>query len=248
MSDPLSPASPAPSPRRFGPSARALRQRRGLAVVFKALLLLLLLTIGLTFQPPALALGLLKWLILGGLAWGIWTGGERRLLGALMERELLLHDQALELRRGTFKRFVVFSSLRHIKVVQGPDERLLSLTLDLDDDSVTLRDLDGLPEAFAAVAGAKPDSAVIEIDERRFDWAEPVPWAMIAVGLSLLLAALAASLMADEALLKADARLLMLQGGLLGAWRPFGREQNRALAPELACALLLLSLGWVLQA
>jgi hypothetical protein len=223
-------------------------QRRSLAWAFKALWLLLLLTLGLTFQPPAPALGLLKWAILAALAWGLWRGGERRLLGPLLERELLLHDQALELRRGTFKRFVVYSSLRHVKVVQGPQERLLSLTLDLDDDSVTLRDLDGLPEAFAAVAGSKPDSAVIEIEERRMDWAEPLPWALLAVALCLLLVALAASLMADEAVLKADARLMMLQGCLLGAWRPFGREQPRMVAPELGFALVLLTLGWALNA
>ena len=186
MPDVPFPTRPAP-PRQFGPSRRALAQRRGLL----GACLLIPLELGILGIHPAL-LGLRLGLRLGlaALAWGLWRAGDATLLGPLRQRQLLLHDQALELRRGAFTRFVVYEALRHVKVVQGPGERLLSLTLDLDDDSVVLRDLEGLPEAFAAVAGAKPDGAVIEIDERRIDWGEPLPWALlalaVAVGLGLL--------------------------------------------------------------
>ena len=87
---------------------------------------------------------------------------------------------------------LIYEGLRHVKLVQGPEERLLSLRLDLDDDSVLLRDLEGLPEAFAAVAGSKPDSAIIEIEQRRFDWGEPAPWIVLTFGLVLLLGLLLA--------------------------------------------------------
>ena len=170
-SDTLKPL--AQPPRNFGPSQRALGQRR--------------LVLGLTLQPDEAASRLALWAglaVAGGALW-FWQG--RRVLAPLAERRLLLHDQALELQRGVFKRFVVYEGLRHVKVVQGPQERLLSLRLDLDDDSVLLRDLEGLPEAFAAVAGAKPDSAVIEIEERRFDWGEPMPWMVLALAASLAL-------------------------------------------------------------
>jgi hypothetical protein len=187
MIGPVSPSQPAPPRKRFGPSPRALAQRRWLLAGAQALLLAVLILLGLGIRSHGLVLVLGQWLLLAVLGWGLWHSGRRALLQPLLERELLLHDQALELRRGAFKRFVVYSSLRHVKVVQGPGERLLSLSLDLEDDSVTLRDLDGLPEAFAAVAGAKPDSAVIEIEERRFDWGEPLPWAGLALLAGLLL-------------------------------------------------------------
>ena len=186
----MSPAAPSQAPRRFGPSPRAVTQRRWLVRACKLLLLSGLLALGLSSRPSLVGLILAQWLTLAALGWALWRAGDKRLLGPLLERELLLHEQALELRRGDFKRYVVYEALRHVKVVQGPGERLLSLTLELEDDSVVLRDLDGLPEAFAAVAGAKPDSAVIEIEERRFDWGEPLPWAvlalMAALGLGLL--------------------------------------------------------------
>ena len=179
--------------RNFGPSQRALGQRRLLLGLLRGAGIGLLLVLGLTLQAddPAPRLALWAGLAVVGVALWFWQG--RRVLAPLAERKLLLHDQALELQRGAFKRFVVYEGLRHVNVVQGPQERLLSLRLDLDDDSVLLRDLEGLPEAFAAVAGAKPDSAVIEIEERRFDWGEPLPWmvlalaASLAVGLALLL-------------------------------------------------------------
>jgi len=155
------------------------------------MLLLLLLLLGLSIQSQRASLVLAQWLMLAALGWGLWRRSRQALLQPLLERELLLHDQALELKRGAFTRFVVYSGLRHVKVVQGPGERLLSLTLELDDDSVVLRDLDGLPEAFAAVAGAKPDAAVIEIEERRFDWGEPLPWAVLAAAAGVLVALLA---------------------------------------------------------
>ena len=164
-----------PAPRRFGPSARALRQRRALVWAAHALLLLLaaLLWRRLPAGPAApaalaVALGLL-----------LWSTRPQVLLRSLRSRELSLHAQALELRRGAFKRFVVFEAVRHIHVVQGPrGERLLSLRLDTDDDSLMIRDMDGLPEAFAALAGAKSERSLIEIEERRVDWGEPLPWAL----------------------------------------------------------------------
>jgi len=184
-SDTLKPL--AQPPRNFGPSQRALGQRRLVLGLLRGAGMGLLLVLGLTLQPDEAASRLALWAglaVAGGALW-FWQG--RRVLAPLAERRLLLHDQALELQRGVFKRFVVYEGLRHVKVVQGPQERLLSLRLDLDDDSVLLRDLEGLPEAFAAVAGAKPDSAVIEIEERRFDWGEPMPWMVLALAASLAL-------------------------------------------------------------
>jgi len=183
--------SPAPPRSRFGPSPRALGQRRWLLRAASALGLGVLLLLGLSIRSrgPVLVLG--QWLMLAALGLALWRWSRQTLLQPLQERELLLHDQALELRRGAFKRFVVYSALRHVKVVQGPGERLLSLTLELDDDSVLLRDLDGLPEAFAAVAGAKPDAAVIEIEDQRFDWGEPLPWAVLGALAAALLSLLA---------------------------------------------------------
>lgn len=178
-------------PRRFGPSERALWQRERLLLAVKLGAVAVLGMSGLLIQPTPPTLILAKWTVLGLAAWGFWLLAGRTLLRPLREREMLLQDQALELRRGDFKRIVVYESLRHVVVVQGPSERLISLRLDLDDDSVLLRDLEGLPEAFAAVAGAKPDQAVIEIEERRVDWGEPLPWALLALVGGLLAALLA---------------------------------------------------------
>jgi len=173
-------------PRHFGPSQRALGQRRLVLGLLRGAGLGLLLVLGVAAQGDEPGPRLALWLGLALAAALLWRWQGRRLLAPLAERRLLLHDQALELQRGEFKRFVVYEGLRHVKLVQGPDERLLSLRLDMDDDSVLLRDMEGLPEAFAAVAGAKPDSAVIEIEERRLDWGEPQPWIVLTLGAVLL--------------------------------------------------------------
>jgi hypothetical protein len=187
----MTPGTLSSDSRRFGPSARALGQRRALLTAVKLALGALAGLLAWRFWPASLgaALGLALGLL--ALAWGLWRWRGLAVLAPLAERELRLHAHALELRRGDFKRFVVFESLRHIRVVQAPrGERLLSLRLDTDDDSLLLRDLDGLPEAFAAIAGAKPDKTLIEIDEQRVDWGEPLPWALALTAGILILGAL----------------------------------------------------------
>lgn len=179
-------------PRRFGPSPRALAQRQALLGALKALAAACLALLAWTLSTPILPLALAKWGLWLLACSLLWQARGRWLLRPLTERELTLQELGLEVRRGDFKRLVIFESIRHIQLVQGPRERVISLRLDLDDDSVLLRDLDGLEQAFAAVAAAKDPKAMIEVEERRMDWGEPLPWALLALlacsvlGLALL--------------------------------------------------------------
>ncbi len=237
------PSLAAPEPRRFGASARAFQQRRLLLRALKLLLLSCLLILAWRFQPPSLAFNAVKWALVGGLAWGLWRAQGVALLQRLAERELSLHANALELKRGDFKRFVVFESLRHIRVVQAPrGERLISIRLDTDEDSLLLRDLEGLPEAFAAIAGAKPDKALIEIEEHKVDWGEPLPWALAIGGALLLLGWLIAGALDTPALFSASGKLMLLNGLALGLWRPLGRGQAWPVVSGEAGSLLVLAL------
>ena len=230
--------------RRFGPSARALKQRRVLVRGLKVMAVVSLLVLALAFQPPMLWLNLLKWALLAGLVWGLAHARGELLLQPLLDREVLLHAHALEVRRGVFKRFVVFESLRHIQIEQLPNERIIRLRLDTDDDSLALRDLEGLEQVFAAVVKAKPDKTMIEVQQRGFDWGEPLPWAVVVLVAGLLITLLASSGWGHEAFLQADGRLLLLNGAVLGAWRPFARGQHwRVVGSELGCHLLLAMSG-----
>jgi len=174
--------------RRFGPSARALAQRVLLVRVVKALVLLSLGVLLLMFQPPAWWAILLKWSIAAALAWGLWRAQGTALLLPIQQRSVILHDQALELQRGDYRRFVVFSSLRHIQAFQGPDERMQALLLHTDDGSLLVRDVEGLGEIFVALSAAKPQGVMIEIEARRVDWGEPLPW-ILSLGAAALLIA-----------------------------------------------------------
>jgi hypothetical protein len=238
----------APEPLRFGSSQRALSQRRGLVWLFKGLLLSIFLILALKFQPPELWAVALKWLAFGAIVWGLWQARGRLFMDALLERELIIHANALEMRRGSFRRFLVFESLRHIKVVQSPGgERLLSIRLDTEDDSLLLRGMDGLPEAFAAIAGAKPDRTLIEIDEQRIDWGEPLPWALAAGAAVLLLGWLLLGLWGTADVVHASGKLLLGNGILLAVWHPLSRGQTWAVrAGELGCLLSFAYLGYVL--
>ena len=169
-------------PRRFGPSARALKQRRWMLLLLK---LLAMGCVGLlawelsadSGQDPALRGGLVV-LLAGCIALlpGAWF------LAPLRERSLTLHEQALELSRGSFRRFIVFENLKHIQVWQGRNERLIALSLHTADDTVLLRDLEGLGEVFSALSQHKPSGVLIEVEEKRVDWGEPLPW-MLGLGL-----------------------------------------------------------------
>ncbi len=187
---PAAPAEPAaaaaPSAARFVASHRALAQRRALALLLAALaglaaaLLLQGGRSGLSRWVPAAALlgaGALAALVLG-------------LRDPLKAREVLLGEHALELRRGSFRRLVVFESIRHLRTEQSPDGRLWSLRLDLEDDSVTLRDLEGLSRLFAETAQRRPAGSLIEVHEAPVDWGEPLPWILLILGLGTLAALL----------------------------------------------------------
>jgi hypothetical protein len=189
-SGPLPAAPPAfqsPAFSRFGPSRRARIQRRLLAWVLTLLVLCSL------------------YLLLGALAsygwpWSWpWVKGLWILLAAaalfrihgtaaasLAGREVQLGPLGLELRRDGFKRLVVFDSLRHLRLTQAPAGRLHSLRLDLDDGSVTVRDVEGLERIFAAAAQGRPEGVLIEVEERRVDWEEPLPWILLILALALL--------------------------------------------------------------
>lgn len=242
------PAPAAPAPQRFGASQRSLAQRRALLWALKGVLFLILLILALKFQPEPLWAIALKWAFFAGVSAGLWYARGRFILDPLLERELSLHAHALELRRGTFRRFIVFENLRHIHVVQSPGgERLLSVRVDTDDDSVTLHGFDGLPEAFAAIAGAKPDKTLIEIDEQRIDWAEPLPWALIAVGAMLLLGLLLVGAWEMPQLLHASGKLLLANALGFGLWRPLGRGQHWSVqGSELGCLLACAGIGYLL--
>lgn len=181
----------AEGPRRFGPSARALKQRRWLLLLLK---LIAFFAVGLCWWDLSadndvafnLRLGVLV-LLAGSLllipsAWFVRS---------LLQRSLLLHGQALELQRGSFRRFVVFENLKHIQALQGSDERLIALVLHTADDTVLLRDLEGLGEVFATLSQVKPNGVLIEVEEKRVDWGEPLPWmlglAMAALGVLVFL-------------------------------------------------------------
>jgi len=102
----------------FGPSRRALAQRRALAWFLAAILFgaALLGLFQAALLPGARALAVLVLAVLAALlGWAL----ERRATQALLERRLLVKPQSLELRRGAFARFVVFESLRHARPCTG---------------------------------------------------------------------------------------------------------------------------------
>jgi hypothetical protein len=242
--EPLNP----PQPRRFGPSSRALAQRQALLITVKALALGALLLLALIFNPPFWWALALKWAAVAGLGWGVWRMPGSALLDPIQKRHLLLHEQALELNRDGFRRFVVFEGLKHIKAVQGRDERLLALVLHTADDSVVLRDIEGLGEVFAAVSAAKPQGVLIEAETRPVDWGEPLPWAM-ALGAATLLVCLTlwAAPWQKAAYVVGDGRLMLLNGCGLALWRPASRGALwHRQTPEVLVGCVLFMFGQLL--
>jgi hypothetical protein len=217
--------SPVPQePRRFGASERALKQRRGVIAAFKGLALACLGVLLLIFQPPVWWAELLKWAVAAGLGWGLWRMKGAALLDPLKQRHLLLHEHALELQRGGFRRFVVFESLQHVQLLQGRDERLIALVLLSADDIVLLRDMDGLGEVFAAVSAAKGPKVFIEVDSKRVDWGEPLPWALALGAAALILCFLFwIAPWSKQTYARGNGRLLILNGAVLALWRPTSR-------------------------
>ena len=246
---PVTPAAePVAQVRHFGPSARALSQRQLLVLVVKGLTVLSLIVLLLMFQPPVWWAELLKWAIAAALAGGLWRAQGTALLTPIQQRSVLLHDQALELKRGDYRRFIVFSSLRHIQAFQGPDERMQSLLLHTDDGSLTVRDVEGLGEIFVALSAAKPQGVMIEIESRRVDWGEPLPW-MLSLGAAALVIALMLWMAPWQkpAYLSGNGRLLIWNGAAIALWRPASRgSQWQRQAPEVLIGCLFFFFGQIL--
>jgi len=208
-------------PQRFGPSFRALQQRQWLLQGVKALALACLGAVLLIFQPPAWWAELLKWAVALGLGWTVWRLPGEALLAPIRQRSLVLHEQALELNRGGFRRFIVFENLKHVRLLQGRGERLIAIELHTADDSVLLRDLDGLGEVFAALSARKPASVLIEVESAPVDWGEPLPWALALASAALVLAlAVWFSGLQKPEYAALVGRGLLVDGGLLALWRP----------------------------
>jgi hypothetical protein len=221
VAEPLVPREP----RRFGASERALQQRRLLILGVKGLALACLGVLLLIFQPPVWWAELLKWTVAAALGWGLWRMKGAALLDPLHQRHLLLHEHAIELNRAGFRRFVVFESLQHVQLIQGRDERLVALVLHTADDSVVLRDTDGLGEIFAAVSIAKPPTVFIEVVHKPVDWGEPLPWALTLGAVVLILCFLFwIAPWSKQAYAKGNGRLLVLNGAVLAFWRPSSRK------------------------
>jgi hypothetical protein len=163
------------APHSFGPSARALKQRRWLLLAFR---LLVLAVLCLAIRQLKLASGTQALLMLGALALA-WLPPGGRILAPLESRRVLLHSQALELQRGQFRRFIVFENIRHVHAVRGPRERMIALYLHTGDDTVAIRDVEGLAQIFTAISAAKPANVLIEMEDRRLDWGEPLAWMVI---------------------------------------------------------------------
>ncbi len=171
-------AAPPAGPRRFWPSKRALGQRLALLWAVKLLTLATLLVLGLSLATPDPMLESVQWGLIAALAGGsLWFKGGAYFDPA-KQRQVFLHEQALEINRGGYRRFVVFESLKHIKAYQGSDDRMQALELHTADDTVWLRDLEGLGEIFVALSAGKPAGVLVEVEERRVDWGEPLPWGL----------------------------------------------------------------------
>lgn len=241
---PQEPAAPT-EPRRFGPSDRALGQRRALLLGVKVVTLVSLAVILSMFQPPLWWVGPLKWSLGLLLGWGIWRLHGAALLDPIRQRQLVLHPHALELSRGDFKRIVVFENLYHIHATQGADERMVSIVLHTADDSIVLRDLESLGEIFTALSAAKPASVLIEVETKRIDWGEPLPWTVAFGVLALFFALLAWTAPWQQlAYVQNNGRLLFLDGGLLVLGRPASRGVHWwQQAPEVTLGLLFVGLG-----
>jgi hypothetical protein len=112
---------------------------------------------------------------------------------------------------------------------------------------VRLHGFDGLPEAFAAIAGAKPDRTLIEIDEQRIDWGEPLPWALAGAALALLLGWILLAAWETPQVVKASGKLLLGNALAYGIWRPFSRGQHWSVrGSEIAGVLALAGIGYLL--
>jgi hypothetical protein len=247
---PQVPAAPivAPASRRFGPSPRALAQRQALLWAVKGLALGALVLLALIFSPPFWWAALLKWAIVLGLGWGVWQMPGTALLGPIQRRFLLLHEQALEVNRDGFRRFVVFEGIQHIQAIQGRDERLIALRLLTADDTVVLRDIEGLGEVFAALSAHKSKGVLIEVEHRPIDWGEPLAWA-VALGAGALLLCLLLWLAPWQkaSYVIGDGRLMLLNGGGLALWRPASRGALwHKQAPEVAVGCMLFLFGQIL--
>jgi len=186
--EPAPAALPPSGPLRLGPAPRALRQRLALLWVLAGLFLAGFL-MALRTQAALPGWPWFQGVLAFGFCSGLWGIRKAARAPSLAGREVFLSGHALEVRRGAFRRLVVFESIRHLCLLRTYSGRLVSLRLDLEDDSVTLRDVDGLARIFETAAQGRPPGDRIELQECRVDWVEPLPWMVMA-----LLAALAAGL------------------------------------------------------
>lgn len=229
----------------FSPNPQALAERALLGRLLKAALFCVLMALGAAIAPDSVLLQLGKWALLLALGYGIIRIPESTWTATLTSRQAYLRDSAVELRHGDHTRILVFASLRHVKMIQSKDERVLALELHTDDDTVTLRNLTNLELLFAAISAQRPKEVMIEVEEQgRFDKDSPKAWIQAIFTSGIVLGLLLNSNLERQGLLKLNA-LLMLSSGLgLAILRPLSTGSSKKwMAAEIACGALLAALG-----
>ena len=144
-----------------------------------------------------------------------------------------------------FTRFIMFEELMQMRVVQDHDERVLSVELRTDKGAVLLTGYEGMERLFTSLVQRKPKNVVVELEESRVDWSNPlnVFYAMLPLALLVLLPPLFMEV-SEQLYWFCASALFSVTGLLFLAARPFSRGRSvAALRREMAVGLVFLGLG-----
>ncbi len=228
---------------------RALAERVLLGHLLKLALFALLMALGVVVAPDSTLLQLIKWALLLAMGYGVIKIPESTWTAALSARKATLRESAIEITHGDYTRIIVFGSLRHVKMIQAKDERVLALELHTEDDTIILRDLTNLERLFGAICAQRPKEAMIEVEESHLDKLSPKTWAIAAIVIAILCGLILNNSLDRQTTLKLNGLLFLSSGLTLSFLRPLSQGSDKKwLALEVACGTLLALLGSLILA
>ena len=234
------------SPRDFYiTSERAIRQREQLLLLIRWLAFAALLAMVWQLNVQSLSGLVLKWATFFICATFLYEFEGRELLEDFSRREVNVTPAAIELRQNLFTRFITFEELQQMRAIQDGDERILAIELRTDKGAVVLSGYEGMERMFTSLTQRKPRNVVVELEESRMNWNNPLAGFLMLSPLVVL--ALLPSVFVEVSVRSwwiAVAVLSTLAGLLFLAVRPFSRGRSVAsLRREITVGLVFLLLG-----
>ena len=165
----------------FAYSKAALAERKSLLNAIRALSITAALTAIVLAWPLG---GAERWVGLAGgtlLAVFFWFARGDAWLESLAAQTVRVQNAAIELKRGKFTRFLMYSDISQLRVQRLDDDEVICIIMESPEGPLVIRGFEDMELIFGYVSARKPDETLVQIEDVRGWTRKPLIWLALMV-------------------------------------------------------------------